>query len=133
MDFETCMTFPIPEITRGYIMLRDKIKEVNAAHNEAMKPHTEQLEIYETALLKKLLDAGLNSAPNDYGTPYISSPETVKVTDWPAFHAWVEELQEPDFLTQSADPAKVKEWRDKHGTIPPGITITSINKLNVRR
>lgn len=132
MTFEEAIKYPLGDIARGFKLLRDAIKAEDAAHAERMKDSRAQLTIYENAMQKKLQEEGVNSSRTDYGTPYISVVETVKVTDWDAFHAFVEETQEPDFLIRGANKTKVQEWRDLHKALPPGVTIIQATNLNFK-
>jgi hypothetical protein len=133
MTFEEAMQYPIGDIARGFSLLKEQIEANDKRYAEAMKAHRAQLEIYKQAMGAKLQQSKQNSARTDYGTVYLSPIETVKIEDWDAFHAWVEELQEPRFLARACTPKEVLAWRDEHGTIPPGLSIGGIVNINFRK
>lgn len=132
MTFEEAITYSIDQITGGFVKWRDHIKAQDAAYGETVKPLREQLEVYRAALLHKLQEQKIKSCKTDEGTPYISEVDSFTVTDWEAFHAFVEEQQERDFLVKNCSKTKVQEWLEEHGTLPPGIKKTSAINLNVR-
>lgn len=132
MDFETAIAHNVDDLTKAYIHLRDHIKRQEAALNDTLKPFKTQMDVFEAALQKKLIDAGANSIKTPHGTPYLSTKTSAKVEDWSAFYAFVQEVQDDELLEKRANKTKVEEYADQMGKPVPGIAMTSVQTLNVR-
>lgn len=132
MTFEESIKHPIGDVARGYKNLKDFIRKADAAHQETMKQHKEQLEVWKQAMGKLLQNAGVNSAKTEAGTVYTTTIENVKIDNWEDFFAWVNEIQEPEMLAEACTPTAVLAWRDKYNKLPPGVSTSAIVNINFK-
>ncbi len=132
LTIDQLLAYDIKTLTQNFLTVRNGLAAKKKAFEESVADATLLQENLRAALHKKLLDAGLDSARTDAGTPYLSTTMSAKVTAWDAFHAWVEEVQEPDFLVRNVASKKVEEWVDAGNPPPPGIEISYMTKCNVR-
>ena len=132
MTFEEASKLTLDQLTQYFLQIRDLIKVKNAEYAETIKPYNERMELVRGALHAKLNELGVNSVRTDHGTPYVTTATSVKMEDWDAFFNFVNETQEPDFLIRNANKTKVMEWLDKNGRLPPGVSISNFQTLNVK-
>lgn len=132
MNFEEANARNVDDLTKMYLALRDHIKAQQATLDETMKPFKVQMDILEAALQKKVQDTGGTSIKTPHGTPYLSTRTTAKVENKEDFLAFVEEVQDPDLMDVKANKDKVLEYEAQTGRPVPGITMTSVQTLNVR-
>lgn len=132
MTFEEASKLTLDQLTQYFLQIRDLIKVKNAEYAETIKPYNERMELVRGALHAKLNELGVNSVRTQHGTPYVTTATSVKIEDWDAFFNFVNETQEPDFLIRNANKTKVMEWLDKNGQLPPGVSISNFQTLNVK-
>ncbi len=141
MTFEQAMKYPIADIIRGFVNLRDKIKKQDSDYAGLMADSREQLKIFNTAAQAKVQEQGVNSIACDHGTAYLNHADTVGVENFEAFAAWIaEEEGREEFLVRAVAGAKVKEWMERElaesgrtPELPPGLKMTSVVTCNIRK
>lgn len=132
MTFDEACIRNVDDLTKAYLHLRHHIDKQTDALKDTLKPFKTQMEVIEAALQKKLIDAGANSIKTPHGTPYLSTKVSAKVENWETFYAFVQEVQDDELLEKRANKTKVEEYADQMGKPVPGITMTSVQTLNVR-
>jgi len=134
MTYEEALQCTIGDLIEWYRSMERAIDVYMLAVKQELQPTVENMATAKAAIMQKLIDSKQESASSQTGRASISTAETVSVHDWEAFHAFVEEMQEHDFLVKGAAPAKVKEYRDmNNGKLPPGVTISRMNIVNIRK
>ena len=116
-----------------YIALRDKIKQLDDAHKERMKPFKETLEILNSDLLGHLNAINANNAATNAGTVYRTEKKSASIADGKAFMDYVLANQDFDLLDKKVNVTAVGDHIDKHGHPPPGINFNSRYEVGVRR
>lgn len=116
-----------------YVKLRDKIKELDDAHKDSMKPYRETLEKLNAVLLNHLNTVGVDSAKSASGTVYKTNKESVSLEDPAAFMRHVIGTENWDLLERKANLTACKEFAEENVTMPPGVKFSSMAVVGVRR
>jgi hypothetical protein len=120
------------EMTRRYLQLRDKIKSIEARHQEELTPYRDLRFRLETALLDHLNRSGLDSLKSEHGTAFKSTVTSVTVKDWPVTLDYIKRHQLWDLLeARVAKGAAVEVMTESEKPIP-GVEISSATVLRVR-
>lgn len=127
------MTYSADQLIAKYIELRDKKAELAEEFKLRNQPFNEGMEIIENALMDMLNAQGGQNIKTGSGTAYISEVLNVKVEDWESFSYWVQRFGTPDFFVKNANKTAVKEYMDGGGPLPPGLSMSTLRNLNVRR
>lgn len=129
------MTQPIDVEKRvgQYVTLRDKIKELDDAHKESMKPYREFLEQLGNILLQHLNATNSESVKTAAGTFYKTMKKSASLEDPEAFMRFVIANGLFEMLDRKANVAAVEEYLEEHKLLPPGVKYTSRYDVNVRR
>jgi hypothetical protein len=90
-ETEKKMTTPTSIDTRveQYVKIRDKIRDLEKAHDDAIKPYKDALEGLNALLLQHLQELGVESARTSSGTVYRSNKTSASVADPAAFFDFV--------------------------------------------
>ena len=116
-----------------YVKLRDLIKEKDNAHKEAMTPYRESLEGLNSLLLDYLNKIGVDSAATKAGTVYRNLKESTSLEDADAFMRYVIGSEAWELMERKANLTAVREFVTEHGALPPGVKLSSIQTVGVRR
>jgi len=117
-----------------YVKLRDKIKELDDAHKDKIKPFKDTLEKLNAVMLAQLNAAGGDSVTTAAGTVYRTRKKTATIADMSLFWDWVITNQEFDFVDKRANSTRVEEYLNTNGgNLPPGINFTQVEVVGVRR
>lgn len=86
-------------------------------------------------LLVDALDfQGVESVRTAYGTPYFSHPESYKVVDPETFISWVVERGVYEVLPETLSRKEaIRNVCADDGGVPPGVEVTTIRQLCVRK
>jgi len=124
---------PIEDRIAQYVRLRDKIKELDDAHKEKMKPFRETLEGLNNLLLDHLTKIGGDSVKTKHGTVYRTSRKSASLEDGDAFMSFVIEKELWDLLDRRANSTAVDAFAQENGVLPPGVKFTVTHQVGVRR
>lgn len=117
-----------------YVKLRDKVDAMTKAFEESLVPYRQGMDAITGALTQEMDRLGTDSIKvNDVGTAYRSTVMGCKVADRDTFFKFVLDNEAVGFLTSAVTKESVKEYIDEHKCPPPGIDVTFIKKLNIRR
>jgi len=116
-----------------YIALRDKIKELNDAHKEKMRPYNETLEQLNSALLMELDKINGDSVRTEAGTVYRTTKKSASIADASAFWAHIVVNNDWELLDKRANSVAVEEYIKSNGCPPPGVNFTQTHVVGVRR
>jgi hypothetical protein len=122
----------VEELTAQFIALRNKKKAMEDFAKVKIAPVREEMTAIENQLLKYMNEQGINSEPNDEGTPYKSTRTTAKVVDWEATLAFIQEHQMWHMLYRNVSKEAVEGFIEETGDLPPGVTINSMISVNVK-
>ena len=118
------------KVVRVYIRLRDQKEALEAECKDKVKPIKENMELIENSLYQWMDEKGVKNVKTSYGTAYQSQVNSVKVTDWQQVRNFIEENDAWDILNRAVNKTAVVN--DYKGEVP-GVQISVINKLNIRR
>ena len=116
-----------------YIMIRDKLKELNAEHEEKLKPLVD-LQNSLTGWLQSFMEqAGADSIKTPNGTCYSTTRHSASLADSEAFMKFVKDTDNYDLLDRKANVTAVRAYVEEHSALPPGVNLSSIKTIGVRR
>jgi hypothetical protein len=116
-----------------YVRLRDTIKQMDDAHKAKMEKFREALEQLNSLLLNHLQMINIDSAKTSAGTVYRTERATASIEDGDAFMRFVIGDQAFEMLDRKANVTAVQDYAKEHGVLPPGVKLTTVQKVNVRR
>lgn len=116
-----------------YVKLRDKIKELNKAHETAMKPYEDTLLQLNDVILQMLQAQNAESVRTENGTAYITRRYTASIQDVEAFWNYVTENKMWELIDKRANANACADHATKTGNLPPGLNFGSIYQAGVRR
>lgn len=116
-----------------YVGLRDKIKALDDAHKEKMKPFREMLETLGGVLLDHLKNISADSVATNSGTVYKTVKNSASIADGTAFWQYVSENEEWDLIDKKANVSAVLDFIEQHNSPPPGVNFSSMITVGVRR
>jgi dynactin complex subunit len=127
-----------------YVKLRDKIKELDDKHKEAMAPMRDMLEQLNSVILQMLKTAGVESARTNSGTAYVSEKRSASIADADAFWSFVVATGDWDLIDRRANVTAVYDFIQKQAEAaktdpnvvvgpPPGVNFATRNVVGVRR
>lgn len=116
-----------------YVRLRDKIKELDDAHKESMKPYREMIETLGNMLLGHLNTVNAESIKTASGTFYKTTKKTASLEDPEAFMRFIIANNLFEMLDRKANVKAVDDYIQANQALPPGVKFTERIEVNVRR
>lgn len=116
-----------------YIKVRDAIKAADEAHELAMKPLKELQNLLTGWMQNFMEQAGADNIKTAHGTCYSSVRYTAALADPEAFMKFVIDNKAFDLLDRKANVTATKEYVAEHGIQPPGVNLSAIKTVGVRR
>ncbi len=120
-------------LVEKYRLLRDKKKEIEDRHAEELKPFRAAMDQIEAALLDDLNRNGANSIQTNSGTAYRTTRTSYGVEDPAVFRKWVEANNVPEFYENRVSKDAVQQYVEKYNQLPPGIKVSSVTTVNIRK
>ena len=125
-------------MTRGkliaaYLQIRDKKAELAKRHKEEMAPYNQALNRIETELMKSMSQEDLSNLKTEEGTAYITTRSAAKIADWDEFIRFVLSYGAVEFLERRVSKEAVEAWLEEHESLPPGVSITREQTVNIRK
>lgn len=112
---------------------RQRVKELiareDAIYEARVGPLKANLIKLDGMIGVKMDDEELQNVKTPYGTAYFSTLDSMKVMDREVFFAWVLDNRAVDVLTTAVSKDAIRE----RGELPPGVELSQIRKLNVRK
>ncbi len=116
-----------------YIATRDALKKMDDEHDARKKPLVD-LQNMLTGWLQNFMEkAGAENIKTSMGTCYQSVRYSASLADPEAFMKYVRDNDLFDLLDRKANVTAVKDHVAEKGTLPPGVNMSSIKTVNVRR
>ena len=118
---------------KQYIQLRDRIKQIDEAHDTERKKYSILMEEVG-GLIQAFLDANkLENLKTEHGTAYVTKRYTASLADPDAFMKFVIDNNEFTLLDRRANATAVREYTEEHKVQPPGVNLTTMQTVGVRR
>ena len=124
---------PIAKLIGHYVKYRDAIKAKEAEQKEALKPAKQMLEALGNRMLDILTREGSDSIKSEQGTVYRTQRDTASISDPEMFKAFVIANEGFDMLDWKANTTAVKDYIGEYDEPPPGVKLSSIFTVGVRR
>lgn len=125
---------PLDRLVRVYRKIKDRISELDAAHEAALaeiKPHLDEVRI---ALKDRLQAMGVTSAKTDEGTVLLSSKVRYYAQDWDAMKNFIMEHGLLDLLEKRLAQTALKQYLEENPEmVPPGLNTVSEIDVSVRK
>lgn len=144
----------IGTLTKVYLSIRNKKKDLETAAKEKMAPLSEAMSMVENHLLAKFTELGVDNVKTPYGTPYTTTTTTISVADADVFQKFVltqafngltlqphvrdaiiKHLLDSGALalmeTRAAKSA-VETFTESTKQFPPGLNTRTERKLNIK-
>jgi len=115
-----------------YRMIREQIKKMDAAHEEAKKAWTEARDEIGAWLMNFLETSGTSAAKTAAGTAYLTVKHQASLPDPEAFMSFVIEHKLFDLLDRKANSTAVKAYIEEHKALPPGCNLSAVKSVGVR-
>lgn len=135
-------TLPTPSATAAvtvdkrvaqYVATRDAIRAANEKHEAEIKPLVD-LQNMLTGWLQTFMEtAGADNIKTAHGTCYSTTRYSASLADPEAFMKFVKDTNSYDLLDRKANVTAVKDHVAEKGTLPPGVNLSSIKTVGVRR
>lgn len=116
-----------------YITIRDKLKAMDAEHEERKKPLVELQNLLTGWMQNFLEQAGADNVKTAHGTCYSTTRYTASLADPQAFMDFVITNQAYDLLDRKANVTAVRDHVEASGGLPPGVNLSAIKTIGVRR
>lgn len=121
------------ERVAAYIRLRDYKKAAEEEFKNSLKRVNDAMEKLEGELLNDLNASGANSLSCDAGTVYKNTQLSATVENREAFREYVVKNDLWEAMDIKANKTFVKEFMEREGTPLPGVKVTQIATVGVRR
>lgn len=123
----------VEEVVAAYIKLRDSKKTLASKQKEEMAPINAKLEKLEGWLHREMNRLHAENIRTDAGTAYKATRSSVKVQSWEDFLEFVQENDLWHMLDKRANKTAVQEFVESNEELPPGLSITMDETVNIRR
>lgn len=121
------------ERVAAYIRLRDYKKAAEEEFKKSLKRVNDAMEKLEGELLNDLNASGANSLSCDAGTVYKNTQLSATVENREAFREYVVKNDLWEAMDIKANKTFVKEFMEREGAPLPGVKVTQIATVGVRR
>jgi hypothetical protein len=129
----TTQPFDAAHYTSKLVELKDKIKALDDAHDEVLKPYKEAQDKLERLLLGHLCEINAQNISTAYGTVSQLHFKSASIEDGTAFMDYVIENQAWDLLDRKANKKAVEDFIKSNNSLPPGVKFSDALKLGLRR
>ena len=124
---------PINTRVEQYVALRDKIKSLETAQKETLKPYKETLEKLGAVILSHLNEVGAESVRTNAGTAYVTPKKSATLGDPKAFFEYCRGNDAWDLMDRKANVTAVADYVEQHGAPPPGVNYSTRLDIGIRR
>ncbi len=127
------MSAKLGDYVEKYLAIRDKKKAMVEQFKKDLEPYDKVLAQLEALFFKHMESLGLESLKTEAGTAYTSKLSSVTTADRVAFLDFVREHEAWHLLDVRPAKTAVEEYVEAHHTPPPGVNITPVINVNVRK
>lgn len=129
----TAPAIDIEQRVAQYIKLRDKVDEIKKRHVEELKPYAEARQQLDGLLISHMQAINVASMRTGAGTITTTTKTSATVNDGDAFREHVKTMGDWDLADIRANAPAVMAYLEEHGALPPGVHVSSMLALSVRR
>lgn len=115
------------------VALKDKIKALDDAHKEALKPYKDMQDTLERMVLGHLQAINAQNISTPAGTASVLHRKTASLEDPDVFMQYVIENQRWDLMDRKANATAVEEFIHDNNAPPPGVKFSQAIQLGLRR
>ena len=116
-----------------YVAVRDAIKAMKDKHEKELEPMVDIQNVLTGIIQQCLEAAGAESIKTSEGTAYTTTRYNASLADPAAFMQFVRDTNNFDLMDRKANAPAVRDYVAEHGTLPPGVNLSSISTIGVRR
>ena len=121
------------ELVDKYIELRDTKSKMSTEYKARVAKIDSVLDKIEGELLRQFSEHGMESVRTKSGTAYKSSRNSATVADWDYVLDFIQKNDLWNMLERRVSKQAVEQYKEEHGTLPPGINWREEITINVRR
>jgi hypothetical protein len=131
------MSVDVEGLAYVWHILRKKIEELEEAAKKALQENQEYIQAkamlatIDGKLTAFLQDTKQKNAGTKYGTIHTVTRHNATLFDPQEFLTFVRETDEWDMLDKKANATAVREWAEKHKTLPPGVRLSASTRLSI--
>ncbi len=130
---EALPTDVIAKRVHQYVQIRDKLKEMDDAHEKKRAKLVEVQNLlsgYMEGFLEKI---GAQNIKTPFGTCHRTTRYTTSLADPDAFMTFVKTSGKFELLDRKANATAVKDYVGEHGALPPGVNLSALRSVGVKR
>ncbi len=128
------MTLTIKALILQYVKLRYEKSQLKDRHKEELAPFEQALAGLESVFMVEMDKNDVDSvSARGVGTIYRSTRSNATVVDFDLLKAHVLEHGSWELLQARVSAPAVEAYLEDTGELPPGVNITRIMKINVRK
>lgn len=116
-----------------YIAVRDKLKAMDEEYENSVKPLKALQETLSGWLLQALDKTGSEAIKTEHGTCYATVRTSASLADAEAFMNYVIANNAWHLLDRRANATACKDYVVEHKAPPPGVNLSSMKTVGVRR
>jgi hypothetical protein len=116
-----------------FVELRDTIKAKNDEFAKSMEPLIETQTLLTAWLTQKLEQVGAESVKTKAGTAYTTTRYSAALEDPAVFMEYVKTTDQFDLMDRKANATAVRDHVKEKGSLPPGVKLSAIRTVGVRR
>ena len=125
---------PLDKLTRIYMKMKVKLKEIEAEYEAKKKEIDDQLNVVKNELKDQMQALGTKSVRTEYGTLVLSPKTRYWTQDWDAFKSFVVEHDALDLFERRIAQKNMALFLEANPTLfPPGLNAESTFDLSVRK
>lgn len=121
------------EIVEKYMLLRAKKKEAKDAFDAQVAKIDEAMERIENHFLGKMQESGMESIRTKFGTVYKQLRTSATLADREMFRNYCQEQDAWHLADIKANPVAVREFKEEHEDLPPGVNFSQSVVVNIRK
>jgi hypothetical protein len=124
---------PDTKLVGVYIKIRDALAKLSAQYDIEKKVLTDQRDMLQTELLRRLHERGATQTQTPNGTAFIKENMTITIADEEAYGGFVIEQKDYAFYQKRAKVEHVQAYMKLNcGRLPPGLSAFRELTINVR-
>lgn len=125
----------VEDVVARMLEIRDQLKAEKEAYEAKAKKLKQMQERGESWLLQHMQDTGHDSFNLDAlgVNVHTRTNQRYSVSDWPALAGYIKDTGELDLLGHRVSSSSAKQFAEKHGGLPPGVTVNPVVSVNIRK
>ncbi len=120
-------------LVKMYVAIRDKIREIKDRQEKDLEEFVDMQNKLTSKLQKLLEDTNAQSIKTSEGTVYSSTRYSASLADPKAFMDYVIGTNQFELLDRKANATACRDFVEAKGSPPPGVNISAISTIGVRR